>query len=357
MQKKMFGIIAGVAAAHAVLLVGLVAGGGCRGPEILGPHTYNEGPSLQNPPAVTRPAQQGPKPARTAVVPPVPKEVNVPPPPIKEHQVKPLKAPKAPKTVKQQKPAKPVKVVPPASGDGKTYTVRKGDSLSVIARKHGVRTSDLAAYNNIPKERYNSIRIGQKLQIPAGGTFVAPKNVPATAPKTVAKSKKVAADLPADRMYVVKSGDSLERIGRRYGVSSKAIARENNILESKTLRIGEKLRIPEKSAAATSTGKSDKSVAPKDKPAAKKKPEIEKDPFADLDPAVTTDTGKKDVKQPAADKEALKDSIEVPTDTTLEEYSKLIDVPVDALRKANPQLPADGKLSAGTMVTLPPAQN
>ncbi len=43
-----------------------------------------------------------------------------------------------------------------------TYQVRRGDSLSVIARKHGVTISDLKRWNSL---RSNRIRIGQKLTI------------------------------------------------------------------------------------------------------------------------------------------------------------------------------------------------
>ncbi len=45
------------------------------------------------------------------------------------------------------------------------YTVQKGDTLSEIAHKYGLRTNELAEYNNI--ENPNIILAGQKIKIPA----------------------------------------------------------------------------------------------------------------------------------------------------------------------------------------------
>lgn len=60
-----------------------------------------------------------------------------------------------------------VKIVamdPPVSSDGKriVYKVKKGDSLSVIARRHHVRVEQLKRWNSL---RSNNLRIGQKLVI------------------------------------------------------------------------------------------------------------------------------------------------------------------------------------------------
>ena len=47
---------------------------------------------------------------------------------------------------------------------GGTYTVKRGDSLWVIARRFGVKISDLATANNIKKDAV--LKLGQKLVIP-----------------------------------------------------------------------------------------------------------------------------------------------------------------------------------------------
>lgn len=45
-----------------------------------------------------------------------------------------------------------------------TYTVKKGDTLSTIAKKYGTTTAALAAANGIATP--NFIRVGQVLKIP-----------------------------------------------------------------------------------------------------------------------------------------------------------------------------------------------
>lgn len=55
------------------------------------------------------------------------------------------------------------------------YTVKKYDTLFEIARAFGVGMDELAAYNNIAKDKYDSIQDGQVLKVPnpknPSGTF------------------------------------------------------------------------------------------------------------------------------------------------------------------------------------------
>jgi putative chitinase len=59
-----------------------------------------------------------------------------------------------------------------------TYSVRRGDTLSALARRYNTSVSALAKTNNIANP--NLIRIGQKLTIPDG--FDRPTNRPSTRP-------------------------------------------------------------------------------------------------------------------------------------------------------------------------------
>jgi membrane-bound lytic murein transglycosylase D len=65
-------------------------------------------------------------------------------------------------------------------GGSSTYVVRKGDTLSKIASRHGLSTQRLASLNGI--RRYNNIRVGQRLKLP-GTTRMAPMGPDAPAPK------------------------------------------------------------------------------------------------------------------------------------------------------------------------------
>ncbi len=53
-----------------------------------------------------------------------------------------------------------------------TYTVQRGDRLADIAARHGIGLQQLIALNNITNP--NLIRVGQKLDIPAGSRWVCP---------------------------------------------------------------------------------------------------------------------------------------------------------------------------------------
>jgi LysM repeat protein len=61
-----------------------------------------------------------------------------------------------------------VLTVPSGSADAGSYRVVRGDTLSHIARRHGVSTSTLAAHNGM--RVHDLLREGRTLSIPAGGT-------------------------------------------------------------------------------------------------------------------------------------------------------------------------------------------
>lgn len=140
--------------------------------------------------------------------------------------------------------AEPVTDVTPAS----TYTVAKGESLSVIAHKNHLTKAELAAANNLKSEA--TLRVGQKLIIPgnAGTGSVAAtagsKSVGAVG-KTVAVDTTSAQKGPPDSVkHVVKAGETLGAIARKYQVKVGEIATANNISDPAKIRPGMELIIP-----------------------------------------------------------------------------------------------------------------
>ena len=94
------------------------------------------------------------------------------------------------------------------------YVVKKGDTLYGIANKYNISVDNLKSYNNLSTD---SLSIGQIIKIP---------------------DNKVNSN-----EYVVKSGDSLYSISRKYGVSVDELMNVNN-LKSTVLSVGQVLKIP-----------------------------------------------------------------------------------------------------------------
>jgi LysM repeat protein len=135
-------------------------------------------------------------------------------------------------------PTNPPVVVPPVDTGTTEYTVVAGDTLGKIAKAHGVSLKALEAANPgvVPKK----LKVGQKLQIPAAVSGAAAVTPDATAPTA-----------SGEEIYKVKSGDTLTKIAKQYGLSVKAIESENSLSTTK-IKVGQKLKIPVKAEAATS---------------------------------------------------------------------------------------------------------
>lgn len=125
-----------------------------------------------------------------------------------------------------------------------TYTVAAGDTLFSIARRFNVTVADLRQANQLTGD---NLRIGQVLRIPGGSTPSPVPPPPAPAPSPPASSSGGSTTLIT---YTVTRGDTLSSIARRFNVTVDAIKRQNN-LKSASLRVGQTLHIPVRSAAPT----------------------------------------------------------------------------------------------------------
>ncbi len=144
---------------------------------------------------------------------------------------------------------------PPKGARVGSYTVAKGDVVGTIAQKFGMSVADLRSMNKLRKDR---IYVGQKLRVSAEGDAKAPKVAAASKPKSAAKKKRSA----KSRTYVVRSGDALSLIASKHGVSTKDIKRWNN-LKSDRIKVGQKLVIKGGTSAPTTRTASVKTVAHK----------------------------------------------------------------------------------------------
>ncbi|HSC35947.1 MAG TPA: LysM peptidoglycan-binding domain-containing protein [Thermodesulfobacteriota bacterium] len=110
------------------------------------------------------------------------------------------------------------------------YTVARGDTLSKIGKKFGIPVSAIMKANGLSSD---TLRAGMRLSIPGLSS----------AGSGESETESVAASSLPRGEYVVKKGDTLGRIARRYDVTIKALKRENNI-KGNSIRAGQVLYIP-----------------------------------------------------------------------------------------------------------------
>ena len=116
-------------------------------------------------------------------------------------------------------------LLPSATVTADTYTVQKGDTLYGIANKLGTTVSELKSINNLTSD---ILSVGQVLKVPNSNQGESSNTI----------------------TYTVKSGDSLYSIAKNYDVTVDAIKKENN-LTSNLLSIGQVLKIPTTSITET----------------------------------------------------------------------------------------------------------
>lgn len=103
---------------------------------------------------------------------------------------------------------------------GNNYTVQSGDSLWSIAKKYNVTVEELKSANNLTS---NLLRVGQVLKIPSEEPIPSGDYI----------------------VYTVKAGDTLYSIARQYGYTVNELVNYND-LASTSLKLNQQLLIPKK---------------------------------------------------------------------------------------------------------------
>jgi murein DD-endopeptidase MepM/ murein hydrolase activator NlpD len=135
--------------------------------------------------------------------------------------------------------------------------VGTSDTLEVLARRYHVTPAAILAANGYKGPR--TLSPGQSLLIPQPGAApvaaaapVAPAPAVAAAPAAPLLTRPVAvaaAPAPAG-VHVVNKGDTLHSIAHRYHVSVAELARANNLDSGVKLKLGTRLTVPARAAAA-----------------------------------------------------------------------------------------------------------
>ncbi|MBW2709425.1 MAG: LysM peptidoglycan-binding domain-containing protein [Deltaproteobacteria bacterium] len=120
-----------------------------------------------------------------------------------------------------------------------THRVRKGETLSTIARRYGTSVKSIMRANSLKSSRY--IKAGWKLKVPVKKRYVSTRKT--AAPAISSKKGHSKARSSATQQYAVRKGDSLWKIANRFRTTTKAIQTANR-MSGTALSIGQALIIP-----------------------------------------------------------------------------------------------------------------
>ena len=124
------------------------------------------------------------------------------------------------------------------------YTVRPGDSITRLAKNHGISVARLLSMNGLTSARW--LYVDQVLLLPgAPAPAPAPQPappVPALQPVPPATALQPGRNEAAS--HTVQAGETFENIAGQYGVSPPAIIRLNGLTNRSLLEPGQTLRIP-----------------------------------------------------------------------------------------------------------------
>lgn len=145
------------------------------------------------------------------------------------------------------------------------YKVRRGDTLSGIARKFRTSIARIRDLNDW-QGRKTFIKVGQRIKVPEDAMPMNAKTEKAKAKESYKSSddteKEIASNdrepssteggLIAGAVYVVKRGDTLIGIASRHGLSLGEIRRLNNLRNRSKVKVGERLVVQKTSSASAS---------------------------------------------------------------------------------------------------------
>jgi len=114
------------------------------------------------------------------------------------------------------------------------HTIKRGESLGLIAQKYKTSQKEIKKLNNMRSHR---IRAGKTLLIP-----ILNDSLETTSPSTQFATNTQKQTRTKNDRYL-KKGQSLWSIAQKYNVTTKKLARWNNISQSKTLQPGMKLTV------------------------------------------------------------------------------------------------------------------
>jgi membrane-bound lytic murein transglycosylase D len=115
------------------------------------------------------------------------------------------------------------------------YMIRNGDNMDKVAHRFNMTKNALQVANNISND--TALQPGEKLIIPTHTTADVTANA---LPDTAASKHQIA---PGETLYMVRKGDTVEKIANKYKISPSTL-RLANLMGSSTVKEGDQIIIP-----------------------------------------------------------------------------------------------------------------
>ena len=120
------------------------------------------------------------------------------------------------------------------------YSVKNGDSLSVLAKRFNTEVDTIKTINNI---HHDTIRIGQTLMIPTASEAGQHYSLSAEQRLATTQNRRRGGNNSRQIFHTVGKGDSLWTIARQYDVTVKKLSYWNGIAPKDILKPGQKLSL------------------------------------------------------------------------------------------------------------------
>ena len=136
--------------------------------------------------------------------------------------------------------------IPAASTVPESYTVQSGDSLIALANKYNLQVSKIADLNGLSST--SGLFVGQKLKLTGE-------------PEAVAKVKSTVKTSDEPDIHIVKSGETLASIAKKYHLQMAFLTDLNGLARNANIQVGQRLKIEGELAPKTVEKEALKAVA------------------------------------------------------------------------------------------------
>lgn len=131
------------------------------------------------------------------------------------------------------------------------HTISKGENLTIIAKKYGVKPKDITAANpDAPKTlKLNSVLLIPNINQKGKDKTITAKSTP-TPTTPITKPTEVVATTNSG-LHEVQAKETLWGISKKYSISVDDLKKANPLLEKEGLKIGQQINIPSNAVAVS----------------------------------------------------------------------------------------------------------